>query len=93
VGLIQRTIESTGIPTISITLSPEITRRIKPPRAVYTALPLGHPLGYPGQNFRRLQILRLLLKSAVDMQVPGTLLEMDLREDGEPDSVCKTCGG
>ena len=91
-GLVQRIIEAGGIPTVSITLSLEITRRIKPPRAVYTGLPLGHPLGYPGQRFRRLQILRLLLKAAEEIQTPGTLLEMDLRADGEPDVVCMTCG-
>ena len=41
----QREIESRGISTVSITLSPEVTERVNPPRALYTPFGLGRPLG------------------------------------------------
>ena len=44
-GLIQRAVESAGIPTIGITLQKEVTRRVKPPRALYLRYPFGHPMG------------------------------------------------
>ena len=45
VGLIQSAIEAKGIPTVSITLLEEVTRRVQPPRALFVDLPLGYPLG------------------------------------------------
>ncbi|RKU39001.1 hypothetical protein C6496_03685 [Candidatus Poribacteria bacterium] len=47
VGLIQRAVEAVGISTVSITLIEDITRRVKPPRALAVLYPFGHPLGEP----------------------------------------------
>ncbi len=77
-GLIQRVIEAAGIATISITLSREITKKVRPPRALYPGFPLGHPIAFPGQALRQLQVLRLLLKYLVGIDFPGTIVELDL---------------
>src|SRR5258708_5076411 len=45
VGLIQSIIEKAGIPTVSVTMLREITKRVAPPRALFVDLPLGYPLG------------------------------------------------
>jgi D-proline reductase (dithiol) PrdB len=47
VGLVQSIVEKSGIPTVSITLLPEVTRRVEPPRALAVDRPLGFPLGEP----------------------------------------------
>ncbi|MCZ7624591.1 MAG: hypothetical protein M5R38_00995 [Candidatus Methylomirabilis sp.] len=39
-GLLQRAIEAEGIPTIGITLQKEVTKKVKPPRALYLRYPL-----------------------------------------------------
>lgn len=91
-GLIQRAIEEKGIPTISITLSPHITRQVLPPRALYPGFPMGHPLSYPGQSFRQQQILRILLNLVETIDTPGTLVEMDLTGKDDKHGVCITCG-
>ena len=83
-GLIQREVESAGIATISITLSTEITRKVRPPRAIYPGFPLGHPLGYPGQAFNHLQILRLLLKYLKKIEAPGSIIELDWTDHDDP---------
>jgi D-proline reductase (dithiol) PrdB len=75
VGLIQRTIETAGIATISISLSEEITKKVCPPRAVYPGFPLGHPLGFPGQTLRQIEVLRLLLKYLEEFGSPGSLVK------------------
>lgn len=82
-GLIQRVIEEQGIPTISISLSKEITQTIRVPRAVYLDLPLGHPFSYPGQKSEQLTILRFLLKYLEKIDTPGTIIELDMKEIGK----------
>jgi hypothetical protein len=53
---------------------------------------LGHPLGLPDQRFRQIQILRLLLKYLKDIQVPGTIIDLDLTESDDPVTKCSLCG-
>ncbi|MEJ2656164.1 MAG: hypothetical protein P8012_03080 [Desulfobacterales bacterium] len=90
-GLIQRTIEASGIATISISLSKDISRKVLPPRAVYTGLPLGHPIAFPGETFRQKQILRLLLEYLKKMKSPGTIAELDLTESDDSPVTCDIC--
>ncbi len=47
VGLIQRAVEAAGISTVSITLIADITKKVKPPRALAVPYGFGHPLGEP----------------------------------------------
>jgi hypothetical protein len=77
VGLIQRSIEDVGIATISISLSKEITGKVRPPRAVYFGSLLGHPISNPGQVSRQLCVLRLLLKYLKEIRAPGTIVDID----------------
>jgi len=77
VGLIQRSIEDQGIATISISLSKEITGKVRPPRAVFFGSSLGHPISYPGQVAHQLCVLRLLLKYLEEIRAPGTIVDID----------------
>jgi hypothetical protein len=72
VGLIQRILEERGISTVSISLNLAITKKVKPPRALYPSFSLGHPLGRAQDRDIQLRVLRDALE----------LLEMDL-EPGE----------
>jgi D-proline reductase (dithiol) PrdB len=71
--LIQRIVEEQGIATVSISLNLAITKKVKPPRALYPGFGLGHPMGGAHNPELQLQVLRDALG----------LLEMDL----EPGSV------
>jgi len=82
VGLIQRVIEAAGIATISISLSKEITGPVRPPRAVFPGFPLGHPISFPDEMPRQLSVLRYLLKYLEKIDIPGTIIELDLNKDG-----------
>jgi hypothetical protein len=93
VGLIQRSIEAIGIVTLSVTLSQEISRKVKPPRAVFTGFPLGHPFGFPHQRFRQLQLLRFLFHQIEIIEVPGTIVIEDMSVADDPDVECTLCGG
>jgi D-proline reductase (dithiol) PrdB len=57
VGLIQSVIEKAGIPTVSITLLREITKRVAPPRALFVDFPFGYPLGAPNDAALQTRII------------------------------------
>lgn len=44
-GLIARAVEAAGIPTVSISITKDLTEAVGVPRAVFVKWPLGHPLG------------------------------------------------
>ena len=62
VGLAQAEIEKRGIPTASITMLPDITRRIRPPRALAVPYPLGFPLGEANNPDLQTEILLALME-------------------------------
>ena len=62
VGLVQSVIEKAGIPTVSITLLPEVTRRVQPPRALAVDRALGYPLGEPGNAVLQKEITKTALQ-------------------------------
>jgi D-proline reductase (dithiol) PrdB len=79
VGLVQRAIETTGLPTIGITLQREITRRVRPPRALYLRYPFGHPMGEAFATAQQRTILVDALRALESVSVPGTILEPGYR--------------
>lgn len=70
VGLIQAEIERSGIATASITLLPEVTSAVRPPRALSVQFPLGYPLGAPDDPALQREILRRLLALTREEDVP-----------------------
>ena len=67
VGLIQGVLEEAGISSVSISQLQEVTRKVKPPRALLVPYPLGYPLGKPHdpalQRRIVLEALKLLERS------------------------------
>ena len=43
----QRAIEKRGIPTVSLSVSLDVTQQIKPPRAMFLPFMMGHHFGVP----------------------------------------------
>jgi len=89
VGLIQREIEKAGIPTISVTLSPEITRKVNVPRAIDFGFPLGHPFGFPDQEFLRRRLLALLLERLGSWKCRGSVEKIAVYDGNE--EACEVC--
>jgi D-proline reductase (dithiol) PrdB len=75
VGLIQRAVEKVGIPTIGVTLQKEITRRVKPPRALYLRYPFGHPMGEASAVRQQRAVLLAGLEALETITEPGTIIE------------------
>ena len=74
-GLIQRAVEEAGIPTIGVTLQKAITRRVKPPRALYLRYPFGHPMGEAFAVRQQRAVLLTALEALERITEPGTIVE------------------
>jgi D-proline reductase (dithiol) PrdB len=79
VGLLQGAIEQHGIPTISITVRPEITIHANVSRSCYVRFPTGNPVGEPHRPDQQRLILTAVLEQLVAMQKPGTMVELPFR--------------
>ena len=75
VGLIQRAVEAAGISTVSITLVEDITKKVRPPRALAVSYSFGHPLGEPNNP----ELQHALIAEA-----------LSLLEDKTPPPILKT---
>ena len=59
VGLTARYLEANGLPTVIIGSALDIITHCGVPRFLFTDLPLGNPLGIPGDTLMQTQIVNL----------------------------------
>lgn len=78
-GLIARAIEHAGIPTVSISLTKDLTVAVGVPRALFVKWPLGHPLGEPGNAAQQRTLIFDALKLLSTAQEPGIIAEPGYR--------------
>jgi D-proline reductase (dithiol) PrdB len=79
VGLAARVIEAEGIPTISLSISREVTAKTPPPRALFLRFPLGHALGKANDRNEHLTVLYLAFRLLFEADRPGTIRDANLR--------------
>ena len=73
-----------GIPTVLITVSPEVSAQMRPPRALYpNGFKIGNSLG--GSNMRDLQqsVLRDALSLLTQNTRPGEIVTRDYPDYGQ----------
>ena len=70
VGLVQAQLERDGIVTSSLSMMPEITKKIRPPRALTVPYRLGFPLGEALAPRLQREILEALLALCTGTTVP-----------------------
>ncbi len=67
-----------GLPTILITVSPEASAQMRPPRALYPKeFKVGNSLGRPGQRELQKQVLQDALLMLTGPAYPGQVLERE----------------
>ena len=94
VGLVHGTLEKAGIPCISTTVVPFITRHSLVSRSVYIRFPQGTPLGEPNQPEQQSIVLSAIFDALESIKHPGTMVELPFRwrrvqVEGRDDSKCE----
>ncbi|MDE0041850.1 MAG: hypothetical protein OXT74_07435 [Candidatus Poribacteria bacterium] len=78
--MIQRAVEAAGISTVSITLIEDITKKVKPPRALAVPYGFGHPLGEPNNSELQHAIIAEALELLEDKTPPPILKTSSINE-------------
>lgn len=80
---VQREIEMRGIPTVLITVSPEVSKQMRPPRALYPkGFRIGNSLGGPAMTDLHKKVLRDALGLFKEPPRPGEVIEREYPEYG-----------
>ena len=73
-----------GIPTVLITVSPEVSAQMRPPRALYPkGFRVGNSLGRPGMRELQRKVLRDALLLLTENTRPGEVVTREYEEYGE----------
>lgn len=81
---VQREIEMRGIPTVLITVSPEVSAQMRPPRALYPkGFKIGNSLGRPRMRELQRTVLRDALMLLTENTRPGEIITREYTEYGE----------
>ncbi len=74
----QREIEAKGIPTVLITVMPEESRVMRPPRAIFPkGHTLGRVLGHAGERDKQMRVLIEALRQFEFNHLPGKIIEIE----------------
>ena len=69
-GLVQGAIEDAGIATVSLSLLPEVTRKVRPPRSMFVPFRFGYPLGEPFNKALQGNIILKSLELLLEANLP-----------------------
>ncbi|MDQ2976642.1 MAG: hypothetical protein M3R69_14700 [Acidobacteriota bacterium] len=73
-----------GISTVLITVSPEVSAQMRPPRAIYpNGFKIGNSLGKPGMRELQREVLRDALSLLTENTRPGQIVTRDYPAYGE----------
>ena len=78
-GLIQRSIEARGVPTVSVTVARDVTEAIKAPRAIFLPWPMGHHFGVPFHRELQRRVLVEALTLVETAKESGTIRDMPIK--------------
>ena len=75
-GLVQRVLEASGIPTVALSMIPDLTRAVGVPRLAGISYPMGRPLGRPHDADGQRAVLHSMLELLATAAGPDTYVEL-----------------
>ncbi len=75
VGLVARSLEEAGTPTVVIGSARDVVEQVSVPRFVFTDLPLGNPCGPPGDREAQHLVVETALKLFDTAFAPRTTVQ------------------
>jgi D-proline reductase (dithiol) PrdB len=78
VPVLARWIEAAGIPTVVVTMMPDVADALLTPRVVGVEFPFGHPFGMPHDRGMQRLVLETALTVLSGAARPGTRVDVDV---------------
>jgi hypothetical protein len=78
VPVLARRIEASGIPTVIVTMMPDVADAVVAPRVVGVEFPFGHAFGTPGDAGLQRRVLELAVTVLAGAGAPGTRVDLDV---------------
>lgn len=75
-GLVQRVLEARGIPTVALSMIPDLTRAVGVPRLAGISYPMGRPLGRPHDADGQRAVLGAMVDLLATARGPDTYVEL-----------------
>ena len=76
--VLARFIEEAGIPTVTVTMMPDLAAAVLAPRIVGVEFPFGHPFGMPGDRAMQRTVLEAALTVLSGAARFGTRVDVDI---------------
>ena len=76
--MLARRLEAAGIPTVVVTMMPDVAEALGTPRVVGVEFPFGHPFGLPGDRATQRRVLLTALTVLAGAGAPGTRVDVDI---------------
>ena len=76
--VLARWIEAAGIPTVVVTMMPELAEERRAPRIVGVEFPYGHAFGMPGDRVMQRRVLEFGLRVLAGVSAFGTRVDLDV---------------
>jgi hypothetical protein len=73
---VQRVLEARGIPTVAVSMIPELTRAVGVPRLAGIGYPMGRPLGRPHDADGQRAVLRAVLEVLSSARGPDAYVDL-----------------
>lgn len=83
-GLVARVLEASGIPTVALSMIPDLTRAVGVPRLAGIGYPMGRPLGRPHDADGQRAVLRATLDVLASASGPDTYVELPFQWPESP---------
>jgi hypothetical protein len=78
VPVLARHLERAGIPTVLVTMMPDVAEWLLTPRIVGVEFPFGHSFGMPGDDAMHRSVLSTALRVLSGASAPGTRVDVDI---------------
>jgi len=78
VPVLARLVEAAGIPTVVVTMMPDVADALMAPRVVGVEFPFGHPFGMPGDRGMQRRVLLTAVTVLAGAKGPGTRVDVDI---------------
>ena len=76
--VLARWIEAAGIPTVVVTMMPDVADALLTPRVVGVEFPFGHPFGMPHDRRMQRRVLETALTVVSGAARPGARVDLDV---------------